>query len=186
MEVELAAPGAGRSEKYPIVPGVLGVHRAGVSVAVRVQHGVRVGFRDRHGNAALGLRDRPSDADPRPSAHFAQRILDTAAVCFDSLLQQGIRILTFGEVVSILRAWHGPKDCAVNATNASDRPSQTGHGVIVKFVDRAMAVAFASFSVDPPEFPFPLYIARRTWKAEARVAGNCRIKQGKRIDVFEI
>lgn len=40
--------------------------------------------------------------------------------------------------------------------NASGRPSETAQGVIVKLVDREMALAVGSLFGDPLEFTFPL------------------------------
>lgn len=176
LEVELAASGAGRAEEDQMVPVVPGVRRPEGCVGVPVRYGTSAGSRDQHEGAEDGVGAHPSDADSTPPGYFAQRISDTAAFCFDSLLQQGIRQMTFVKVVHLHGAWHDANDRILKAANASFRPTKTEYGVIAKFTGCAMAVVVESLSGDPPEFLFSvdcmLYDACGMPKPEVQAVAN--------------
>lgn len=81
---------------------------------MRVQYNISAESRGQHEGAEHGGGTYPSDAEPKASEHFTQRISDSVAVCFDSLLEQGVRKLTFVEVAHmlghILGVWNEEKN----------------------------------------------------------------------------
>lgn len=110
-EAELAFSGTEQPEEHQTVRGVPCIHRAGGSVAVRVQRCLLSDLHQDEG-AEHGVRaHHPFDADPRLPGHFDRRISNTADVCFNSWLQRGIGTLTLVEVVHFLGPRHKTKDC---------------------------------------------------------------------------
>ena len=156
MVAELRASVVVRAEEAVMVTVVPGEHGAGVCVGPGGQHGLSVGDQNQQQGMEHGVGANPSGAHPRLPDHFARRIADTAAGCFDFLLQKGIQTLSFVEVVHVLGAWHENKDRISREVDAGGRLTETEHGAIATFLRRLMTVAVGSLSGDLPKFPFDL------------------------------
>ena len=148
VDAALDVSSAGRAENDQTDPAVTGVQRSGGCWGTRVECGVRLGSQDEYDDTERVDGDLP--------VHFARHTSDTAAVCYHNLLQQGIRTLTFVEIVHVLGAWHEEKDLRLREANDSGAPTETEHDIIAKFVCRVLAVAVGSWSGHRPRFPFDL------------------------------